>query len=434
MAINKFFDLINNIRLNCYPDLFFRGHRSNNPLILNINNKVSRYIKLRLLGDLSLNLETIEIYQFINGENYNIAPDAEILVSSVYPGTESVLKQRKLLDKQSKGLGIHTNRSDDEWVCLKFKEDVNISCIVIYNRDDDCSYRAWQIVVESSLDNVSWEEIYNHSNRISSYYNNIINSIKHSKTFSDFNQFSLIYDCSRILGSFLQQQFLEGTAILSSMTYITPEEILEIRKGFNQTILPCFERQLSGHGITKPFKYWSDNEKRNYLIQANKLINDLSELSNFVCIGFGSVLGYIRDSSLIDHDDDIDIIIAFDVQECHTISKALERLTNHLTGLGYNVSGNHFSHRWVKGKNMGAICDVFVGIKEEDKVSWFPSHRKNLLIDDVFPPLNVEMLNIFIPIPAKPIEYLEATYGKSWNIPDTNFNHPWNRNEYSDIA
>jgi F5/8 type C domain len=437
--INKFLDLINNILINCYPDLFFGGHKSDHPLILNINNKVTRYIRLRLLGDLPLNLETIEIYQFINGEKYNIAPEAEILASSIYPGTEYLLQQKKLLDSQSKGLGIHTNSSTNEWVCLKFKEEVNISCIVIYNRDDNCRYRAWKIVVESSLDNVSWEELYNHQNRINSYYDMIVNSIKYSKIFSNFDkEFSLlIYDCLKILDCLLQQQFSEAENVLSNIKkrhIITQEQIQEIKQGFSKEILPYFEKHWSIHSINRTFKYWSDDEKKNYLIQANQLINDLRQLSPFVCMGFGFVLGYIRESDLIGHDDDIDIIIAFDVEKCHTIREALEKLTNHLISIGYEVSGNHFSHRWIRRENM-RIIDVFVGIKEEEKVSWYPSNRKNLLITDVFPPLNVEILNITMPIPSQPIRYLEETYGESWNIPDQKFSHSWNnQNEYSDIA
>src|SRR5690606_35569066 len=102
------------------------------------------------------------------------------------------------------------------------------------------------------------------------------------------------------------------------------------------------------------------------------------------CLGFGSVLSLVRDRDLIPHDDDLDIIVGFPPEVAPRLSVALTLAAEHLTTLGYKVSGKFFSHRHVS--RGGMKLDVFVGIYEDgDSIGWFPGARGALRRCDVFP-------------------------------------------------
>ena len=206
-----------------------------------------------------------------------------------------------------------------------------------------------------------------------------------------------------------------------------------IRQGFNQHWLGHWQRWWSGHGVTRPFRYWSADEARTYLERALELLADLRTLSPDVCFGFGFVLAHVRDGQLIPHDDDLDLIIGFDHASTPTLSLGLAQVETHLRALGYQVQGDHFSHRWVFKPGWNAV-DVFVGLREADGISWFPSARKNLAADDVFPPIEVDLLGQRCPVPRNPIRYLDRTYGPRWREPDADFRHPWDRGQFADIA
>jgi hypothetical protein len=194
------------------------------------------------------------------------------------------------------------------------------------------------------------------------------------------------------------------------------------------------ERQLewTNHGILRSFRFWSVDEKREYLKATCGLMDSLKPVSPYVSLGFGAVLAIVRDADFIPHDDDMDILIAFEVERVGKYSDALKLVEDALKLDGYAVHGKLPSHRNAKLKG-GKPIDVFVGFIEEGMVSWFPSARKNLRVDQVFPTRTVELLGVECEIPNKPEEYLAITYGADWRNPIPNWNHPWNRAEFGEF-
>jgi hypothetical protein len=108
-----------------------------------------------------------------------------------------------------------------------------------------------------------------------------------------------------------------------------------------------FELQLNAHGLKRTFRFWTDSEKKAYLEGANVLMTSLEGLSAHVCLGFGAVLGWVRDQDLIAHDDDLDILIAFDRHRVADLGAALEVTRRALQARGHQVLGTFFSHLWV---------------------------------------------------------------------------------------
>lgn len=195
-----------------------------------------------------------------------------------------------------------------------------------------------------------------------------------------------------------------------------------------------FERDLewTNHGILRSFRFWTPDQKTAYLTLTTDIMGNLRELTPHVSLGFGSVLAVMRDKDFIPHDDDMDIIVAFERTEFDTITEALARVEELMRSRGYTTSGDLPTHRNVN-LNGGTAVDVFVGLIEDGRVSWFPSRRGGLQVDQVFPTQTVDFLGIKCDIPARPEEYLATTYGPDWATPISNWNHPWNRAEYEDL-
>lgn len=205
-------------------------------------------------------------------------------------------------------------------------------------------------------------------------------------------------------------------------------------KSHIQWATALFGYQLNAHGLKRTFKFWSSEEKRAYLQSGMRMIDGLRHLSMNVCLGFGAVLGFQRDQDLIAHDDDIDIIIAFDKTRVDNLGSALEMIEQQLLADGFEVAGRFFSHLWVRAEH-GRMVDVFVGLVEEaDVLSFYPSKRATLHFSDVFPTTSGELYSIKLPMPANIENYLQKTYGLDWREPDIGFSHAWNRDEYKDIA
>lgn len=206
-----------------------------------------------------------------------------------------------------------------------------------------------------------------------------------------------------------------------------------LRDALNDELLPSRGLEWTAHGPRRPFRSWSEAERLDYVRETAGVIEALQSLSPDVCLGFGSVLSVVRDRALIPHDDDLDVIIAFDGGEAATLADALRRVEEHMRPLGYEVTGGFAAHRHVRRPGRKAI-DVFVGVFEGESISWYPGARGGLTRTIVFPPTSADLLGVTCPIPAQPEIYLERLYGQGWRVPDPYFNHAWNLAAYADIA
>lgn len=144
-----------------------------------------------------------------------------------------------------------------------------------------------------------------------------------------------------------------------------------------------------------------------------KLLNE-NQFGNWF-VGYGTLLGIIRENSCIDGDDDIDIII----DGIH-----YDRLKEVLHGLGISFDYGRkigSSRVILKTKDTDAFCsvDFYMAEVDEDgnfydqweKVTWSNCFNEdNRLIEHVW-----ENEKIFLPCNAE--VKLERRYGESWRIP-----------------
>ncbi len=415
-----------------FCDLLFGGHRTQSPLVVRLDNMPCMFLRLRLPRQGCLHFETVKVFGGAPSACSDIAPNARVSASSTYPGTEAMLKTRQLVDANNVEIGIHTDTGVDEWVGLEFDGTHCIAEIHIYNRDDMWASRAWGLVIEASIDGLIWQELYDHGSRQKLLIECLAAACGHPGNSTDDRRLAL--ECVEVVQMLFAGQQDAGVARVEQMQW---QDAKEIRRQVTSAMLADRQLVWNSHGIVRPFRYWSVDEKTAYLKQVQELVDDLRNLSHCVCLGFGFVLAHVRDRDLIPYDDDVDVLIAFDRREVQTISHGLNLLETHLAASGYLVNGDMFSHRWVMKAewNWARPCvDVFVGLVEGDRVSWHPSARGLLETRDVFPPMVVDQFGIECLIPHNPLKYLNLTYGENWRNPDPDFGHPWDESAYSDIA
>ncbi|WP_175454902.1 hypothetical protein [Rhodobacter capsulatus] len=232
-----------------------------------------------------------------------------------------------------------------------------------------------------------------------------------------------------ILMLLLQGKNAEARQAFFSDSKITKELRPAVAKALNESFLFGKNLEWTNHGVNRTFRFWSEEEKKGYMALAAGLIDCLKLLSPHVTFGFGAILGIVRDRNFIAHDDDLDLLIAM---EPSTFTQAKAVLKEHLTAHGYTCHGENHSHFGVT-LNQGRAVDVFIGFREADRVSWFPSRRKSLAWDSVFPASSLDWYGQTIPIPRNTDAYLEGTYGSDWRTPVSVWSHPWNIAEYRDI-
>lgn len=212
----------------------------------------------------------------------------------------------------------------------------------------------------------------------------------------------------------------------------------EARRDFVRTVSEgvLHDRSLdwTAHGPTRSFRFWSAEEKQDYVRSTVAVADALRELTPHVCFGYGAALAVVRDGDLIPHDDDLDLIVAFEPHEAATLPEAHALVEDFLRARGFTVKGDFFGHRHVAPGGGGKNVDVFSALFEGDRIAWYPGTRGALDRTTMFPTSEREFLGVMVPLPADPVGYLETIYGPGWSTPDPAFKHRWRKKDFADQA
>ncbi len=309
--------------------------------------------------------------------------------------------------------------SEDNQVSVFFQSQWPVIGILIENAALEI-LSGQHIICEILCNNDEWNTVYESM----AIQKNALQSAEHIlDAFEDHKSVNL-----KFLKLVLDLKFKEAQSIVDRSPVLKNS-----RLGINN-LLQSFRREMTSHGIKKTFRFWNDADKSNYLIETKKIIAILEAVSEDICLGFGAVLGKFRENDLIPHDDDIDILVSFPISDVKTIAEALAICKTHLIAAGYQIPKSFFSHHWVKiGPSL--TVDVFVGLVEKDgAVGFYPSARNGLNSSHIFPPVMSDFYGCELPFPKAAKNYLEIVYGGDWINPKSDFRHPWDRKQYSDIA
>ncbi len=225
-------------------------------------------------------------------------------------------------------------------------------------------------------------------------------------------------------------EYTKAHSLLLESAYLSQQEREEIKSHVTASILVDRKVEWTHHGIRKTFRFFSPLEKRYQLTKAAELIRLLQGFTPHAVLGFGAVLGFVRENDFVPHDDDLDILVAIPPTR---FAEAKESLASFLAASNFAIHGqSNLSHLTVQRPKEPGF-DVFIGFVEDEWVSWFPSHRKQLRFDEVFPAIQRKYYDVEVPFPKASERYLEVTYGGSWRSPLPYWNHPWDQKQYQEF-
>ena len=169
----------------------------------------------------------------------------------------------------------------------------------------------------------------------------------------------------------------------------------------------------------------SSGVQRRLLEAADVLARELAEWGYNTYIVGGTLLGAIRNGSLLPHDDDIDF--AFLCEADNPIDVALDNfaLTRRLEAAGYSIVRHSLAHVQVTyftdDGETDYYIDIFTGFFEGGEYNQPFALRGELQREDLLPLGEMQIEDVMLPAPANPDAWLVLAYGPSWRVPDPSF-------------
>jgi hypothetical protein len=378
-------------------------------------------------------------------------------VSSMVAESREAWQQRLLFDPANTATAVHTKKQQRPWLEIAFDRPVNVTRIFLRNVDDADSGRARGIQVLARSQDHGWTTIYDGWRRERAFSHAVERQsarwiptrgsavradprcesqppTKHVIPAVDSASAGAIADLVGILTNIQLRDDAEIRRELASIE-LPAEDKARFKTRVNRWIAEP-ELEWNIHGISRTFRFWSEQQKQDYVGFAVDVTDCLRDLTDNVCFGFGSVLAVVRDHDLIPHDDDADVIVGFEPGQASTLAEGRKLIRECLGDHGYTVTAkNRYAHHFVWRRAGGQKLDAFAGIFEGNTISWYPGRRGLLTRDIMFPPSYRPLLGQACPVPQQPETYLEQIYGPDWQTPKPEFRHRWEdaREEYQDI-
>ena len=412
-----------------FPDQGFGRLDNRHSITIDGIDLLARYVRFLVRGPVCLHLRHCEILAGPPGKSRNVAPQASVKTSSVWPGSEH-LGVNAFTRPNKARYSFHTKSDEPAWVIVDLGKVEQIQTIVIHNRMDQFAERAWglRVAVSESDSFDDGDEVYAHP-AVRKAIDAML--LRHRKHYPDqalaYAMRETIDDC---LVHLLYGEYVKANQRLRHQSGFPHAVKNAVASAFNAEFMDKLKLEWTNHGLKRTFRYWSETEKQNYLAFATGIVEHLNAMGFDAAIGYGAVLSYLRDQSLIPHDDDLDILVSAPRGQYGVLAHFIDDICPRMEQLGYRVHGDFVSHRHLSKD--GFTADIFFGFAEGSFVSFFPGPRHMLRHEDVFPAAMLPLHSVDCPFPANPARYVETVYGQSWREPIPGWNHTWNRTEYTD--
>lgn len=192
------------------------------------------------------------------------------------------------------------------------------------------------------------------------------------------------------------------------------------------------EYELTPHGVGRPLS------RQLTLDEQSRVLAEISHVMDAACratglldwwITYGTLLGIVRDESLLPSDDDFDVaymsqayVPAAIVCERREILEALRALPG-VDAL--DVSGGMFSVS-VDREGVPALeFDLFTAYRTERGIEMFMAPPGVAQTDFILPTLQRGFLDTIVTVPSNPEAVLAWLYGEGWSIPDPSYRARW---------
>ena len=161
----------------------------------------------------------------------------------------------------------------------------------------------------------------------------------------------------------------------------------------------------------------------------NDLISFLKNHGYPTFIASGTLLGALRNSEFIPHDDDIDLGVVLQAGTWKDLLNSIENFEFFLKShallrsdpIGMPNGLFHWKTKYMSGVNV----DLFPVWKIDSKYYAWPYAPGNLEEADIFPISTITLEGFRLPSPNNPKKFMQLNYGENWVTPDPTFKFDW---------
>jgi hypothetical protein len=312
-------------------------------------------------------------------------------------------------------ISFHSTLAAPEMV-IEF-DPATLTRIGVDNRPDGHQERAWTLRIEArSPRHGTWHLIWQHGRREAAF----LRAARH------LGAAGLHPSATRLLRRATFQAMRLDPGLSHTLHRLGEEHgwnlALAAKRSLNGAVLAPRRRELSSHGIQRTFRFWSDAEQVAAVARLEGPRAALAAAGHEVFLGYGALLGFVRDGALIPHDDDLDLVVL----QAEGQPEGVAAMAAILAAAGFETEAQTAFNLHVR--RAGApelICDLFLARRDGGVAVFHPAREARVPLAAIRPLRPTRMFGQPITVPADVFAVLEAFYGPGWREPDPDFVHAW---------
>jgi hypothetical protein len=161
--------------------------------------------------------------------------------------------------------------------------------------------------------------------------------------------------------------------------------------------------------------------------EVSAVMSAMRELGHQTFVNSGTLLGLVREGTVIADDDDVDLAVLLDSSSVRDVAEEWTALRVRLgeVGLlkpGFDILSKHHCKVAVHG---GVNVDLFPAWISDDRVFVWPHTYGDLPAASLLPLEQREVEGFSVTLPRDPEPMLEINYGPCWRTPDPTFRFDW---------
>jgi hypothetical protein len=201
---------------------------------------------------------------------------------------------------------------------------------------------------------------------------------------------------------------------------ISSEELQDFRKQMFDFREPW---TVTDHGFGKTLTHWKEETLTGRFSSSYEVLAGLGR-EHFLTSG--TLLGFVREGNVLEHDDDIDFGVMLKGDTLEEVVADMFSLQRELFNLGVLDSWKFLPTRtFARLKSEKIHIDLFPSWVMDGKLYCWP--HGIIEVDDILPIDTRETVRGDLNFPANPEAVLKTAYGESWRVPDKTYTYPWNR-------
>jgi hypothetical protein len=167
--------------------------------------------------------------------------------------------------------------------------------------------------------------------------------------------------------------------------------------------------------------------KMQLVASTEKMMRELGELGYKVAICSGTLLAAVRENGkMMEHDVDADMLVYSEAENVVDLCIMRHELKRDLDKLGYSTFRHTDGHLSIYFTNDEGIIEYFIDIftgffREGYYCQPFALRSNKIRPESIYPFKEMEFEGKMLPAPRIPEDWLSATYGDDWMIPNAGF-------------